>query len=189
MSDSDNGLKQVIDLLKQPVSLDSSFDEKVMEQVESVPPPRAWARSLWTAANWMRRGRTLTVSPLQGLALAAGVVAALFVGRMWVKPDSAVSPGPTAAVAEAALVHFVIVAPGAGSVSLVGDFNDWAALETPMHRVEGNGVWSVSIPLTTGRYRYAFLVDGTTWLSDPSAPPALDDEFGRPGSVLTVGEL
>ena len=54
MSDRDDGLQQVIDLLKQPVRLDSSFDAKVMEQVESVPPPRTWARSLWTVADWMR---------------------------------------------------------------------------------------------------------------------------------------
>lgn len=189
MSDRDDGLQQVIDLLKQPVRLDSSFDAKVMEQVESVPPPRTWARSLWTVADWMRRGRTLTVSPLQGLALAAGLAAVLLVGRMWLQPDSPVSPEQTAALGETAVVQFVIVAPTARSVSLVGDFNDWAAFETPMQRVDGNGVWSVSVSLTTGRYRYAFLVDGTTWVRDPSAPPELDDDFGRPGSVLTVGEL
>ena len=72
MSDRDDGLQQVIDLLKQPVRLDSSFDAKVMEQVESVPPPRAWARSLWTVADWMRRGRTLTVSPAAGIGAGRG---------------------------------------------------------------------------------------------------------------------
>jgi 1,4-alpha-glucan branching enzyme len=87
------------------------------------------------------------------------------------------------------VAQFVIVAPTASTVSLVGDFNDWSTAATPMQRVEGNGIWTVNIPLEPGRYRYAFLVDGRTWLRDPSAPPALDDEFGPPGSVVTIGEL
>jgi len=189
MTERDDGLKQAIELLKRPVSLDSSFDERVMKNLESVRRPRTWTRSLWTVADWMSTGRTLTVSPLQGLGLVAGLAALLFVGRMWLMPESAISPERAAAIGETALVQFVIVAPTAESVSLVGDFNDWRASETPLRRVEDNGVWSVSVPLSAGRYRYAFLVDGATWLSDPSAPPALDDEFGRPGSVLTIGEL
>ena len=85
-------------------------------------------------------------------------------------------------------MQFVIVAPTATEVSLVGDFNDWNPAATPMQLVAENRVWSVTIPLEAGRYRYAFLVNGDTWLSDPSAPPAQDDEFGRPGSVVTIGE-
>jgi hypothetical protein len=189
VTERDDGLKQAIDLLKRPVSLDSSFDERVMENLESIRPPRAWTRGFWAVSEWMSTGRTLTVSPLQGLGLAAGLAALLFVGRVWLMPESAISPEPGAAIGETAVVQFVIVAPSARSVSLVGDFNDWASSETPMRRVADNGVWSVSVPLTAGRYRYAFLVDGATWLSDPAAPPALDDEFGRPGSVLTIGEL
>jgi len=43
------------------------------------------------------------------------------------------------------------------------------------------------VPLAPGRYRYAFLVDGSRWLADPAAPRARDDEFGTPSSVVTVG--
>ena len=98
-------------------------------------------------------------------------------------------PTTTADVTPGSVVQFVIVAPSASVVSLVGDFNDWSDAAMPMEREAGNSIWSVTVPLEPGRYRYAFLVDGTTWLSDPSAPPALDDEFGRPGSVVTIGEL
>jgi hypothetical protein len=48
-------------------------------------------------------------------------------------------------------------------------------------------VWTAVVPLTAGRYRYAFLVDGVSWLADPAAPAARDDEFGAPSSVVTVG--
>jgi 1,4-alpha-glucan branching enzyme len=80
----------------------------------------------------------------------------------------------------------VLVAPEAASVVVVGDFNDWLAGATPLEAVNG-GLWAVTVPLTPGRYRYAFLVDGSTWVPDPGAPRALNDDFGRPNSVLTLG--
>jgi hypothetical protein len=159
-----------------------------MADIEAIPAPRSLANRLWRASEWMRRGRPVTVSPLGGLALAAGFAALLFLGRAWLTPQ----PEATGIVGPGAMgpsvAQFVIVAPAAGSVSLVGDFNDWSAAASPMQQEAGNGVWSITIPLDPGRYRYAFLVDGTTWLGDPSAPPAWD-EFGRPGSVVTIGEL
>jgi 1,4-alpha-glucan branching enzyme len=84
-------------------------------------------------------------------------------------------------------VQFVVVVREASSVALVGDFNDWDDSATPMAPVAGNGVWTVTVPLAAGRYRYSFLVDGLTWLPDPAAPRALDDDFGRANSVVTVG--
>ncbi len=185
MSDRGDKLDRAIDLLKEPVTLDASFDTRVMSEVESGPSPRIWTQRVWTAIDWMTRGRTVTVSPLAGVAVAVGVVIVLLTGRNWISQD----PTEPTGLAELAGVQFVIIAPTATSVSLVGDFNDWATSATPMQPVEGNGVWSVTVPLSAGRYRYAFLVNGDTWLSDPSAPPVLDDEFGRPGSVLTIGEL
>jgi 1,4-alpha-glucan branching enzyme len=96
-------------------------------------------------------------------------------------------PSSTAA-ASARAFGFVVVAPRAATVSLVGDFNDWDAARTPMQRTRKNeSVWTAVIPLTPGRYRYGFLVDGVAWLADPAAPAARDDEFGTPSSVVTVG--
>ncbi len=82
--------------------------------------------------------------------------------------------------------QFVLVAPRATSVSLVGDFNDWDPARTPMHAARG-GVWATIVPLAPGRYRYAFLVNGAEWHADPGAPTVADDEFGTPSSVVTVG--
>jgi 1,4-alpha-glucan branching enzyme len=84
-------------------------------------------------------------------------------------------------------VQFVLVAPGAASVTVVGDFNDWNASATPLMQEAGDGVWWATVPLTPGRYRYSFLVDGTTWRRDPTAAPAVEDEFGRTNSVITIG--
>ena len=93
-----------------------------------------------------------------------------------------------AAPAEVAvpLVRFVIAAPEAGTVSLVGTFNDWDATATPLSPSGEAGVWTVEIPLAPGRHEYAFVVDGADWRPDPAAPAStLDDEFGIPNSVIT----
>ena len=81
----------------------------------------------------------------------------------------------------------MLVAPSATMVSLVGDFNDWEAAATPMEGTVTDGLWTVTVPLAPGRYRYAFLVDGASWVPDPAAPRALEDDFGRPNSVVTIG--
>jgi 1,4-alpha-glucan branching enzyme len=81
----------------------------------------------------------------------------------------------------------MLVAPNATTVSLVGDFNDWETGAMPMEGTVTDGLWTVTVPLSPGRYRYAFLVDGETWVPDPAAPRALEDDFGRPNSVVTIG--
>ncbi len=187
MTERDGGLERAIQALKEPVQFGDTFDQRVMAAIESGPAPRARSYRFWAILDWLRRGRPVSVSPLGGLALAAGIALVALLGRSWLEPEG--HTAPVAEYADGSVVQFVIVEPAATSVSLVGDFNDWSAAANPMQRVEGNGVWSVTIPLTPGRYRYAFLVNGSIWLSDPSAPPALDDEFGRPGSVVTIGEL
>ena len=86
----------------------------------------------------------------------------------------------------AASVTFVLVAPQARSVALAGDFNDWDSARMPM-RQEASGLWTLDVPLTPGRYRYVFVVDGRRFVADPAAPRAAGDDFGTPTSVVTVG--
>jgi len=43
----------------------------------------------------------------------------------------------------------------------------------------------VTLSLPPGQHQYAFVVDGTRWVPDPTAP-AIDDGFGRRNSVLTL---
>jgi hypothetical protein len=179
-------LDRAIELLKEPVRVDPSLDRRIMDEIESMPSPQHWRGRVRAALEWLLRGRPVRISPLGGLAVAAGIAAVVVLGRTQSGlPDEAV---PAVAAVQGSAVQFVIVAPTATAVSLVGDFNDWNPAATPMQLVAENRVWSVTIPLDAGRYRYAFLVNGDTWLSDPSAPPVGDDEFGRPGSVVTIGE-
>ncbi len=186
MTDDTEKLDRAIELLREPVRTDPALDMRVMAEIESLPSPQSWTRRVWAAFEWLRRGRTVRISPLGGLAFAAGIAAIVMLGRQGA--DASEQIGPEVTALQGSTVQFVIVAPAASEVSLVGDFNDWNPSATPMELVADNRVWTVTIPLNSGRYRYAFLVDGDTWLSDPSAPPVRDDEFGRPGSVVTIGE-
>jgi hypothetical protein len=75
----------------------------------------------------------------------------------------------------------------ADRVSLVGDFNAWTVDSTPMRRAGTSEVWVVTLPVTPGRHTYSFVIDGTQWVADPTAPAAPDSDFGKPGSVILVG--
>lgn len=83
-------------------------------------------------------------------------------------------------------VEFVFVAPAAKNVALVGDFNGWDATATPMRRTDGRTTWSASVPLAAGRHVYAFVIDGSDWVTDPQAPLSPEQWFGQRNSVVVV---
>ncbi len=166
---------QIIARLRRPVRIDPSLDARVMERIAALPTPRR-AGAVTAAWRWLTEPRRVALSPLSGLAVAAGVALALLL------PTIARRPTPTNHQ-----LQFVLVAPHATAVSLIGDFNDWDASRTPMQLASAGGaVWTAVVPLSPGRYRYAFLVNGSLWLADPAAPAALDNDYGGPSSVVTV---
>jgi len=185
LDDNDPVIARIVQELQQPVRVDPSVDARIMALVEALPTPRG-GRGVGAVWRWLRRPHTVTLTPLRGLALAAGLAAL----AVLLRAGGSERPSVPAAAARA-LVQFVIVAPAARSVVVVGDFNDWDPAATPLRvaapSAAGAGVWSVALPLPPGRYRYAFIVDGSRWLADPSAPRAPGDDFGTPNSVVTVG--
>lgn len=191
-------VRRVARELRQPVRLRDDFDADVMAAVRAAPAPAPLVRQ--GAWAWITRPRTLRVSPLAGLAIAAGLAAVMVLASREahapqvtavaaVVPDTG-SAGARLVAARAGTqpqqVQFVLVAPHATSVALVGDFNDWNAAATPLTPVRAGGVWTITVPLPPGRYTYNFVVDGTKVLADPAAPPAPADDFGTPASVVTV---
>lgn len=100
----------------------------------------------------------------------------------------AVSAAAADASAEAPIAtQFVLEAPAASRVALVGAFNGWDATATPLVRDPATGLWSVTLPLAPGRHVYAFMVNDTTFTLDPRAPDAHDPDLGTSGSVILVG--
>jgi len=198
--DTDGLIERVTLELQRPVDYGAQVEATVMAAIRSAPlrleaPTRAPAarRGGW---SWLVQPRTLRISPLVGAA-AAAAVALLVVSARWLAPDGSVDTRVADAAAPAAgptlvrhdtvhVTHFMLIAPGATTVSVVGDFNDWDGAATPLRLASNDGVWAVDLPLPPGRYKYNFLVDGVRFVADPIAPRAVDAEFGTPNSVVTV---
>jgi len=167
-----------------------SFERRLMEKVRAEGP------SLYPAiasdgASWWKRKRVLRVSPIAGLALAAGigaivVVSSIAIGSRISSRPAVASATPVAAHQDTVqLVRFVFVDRSAASVELVGDFNEWARGTTALQRSGAPGVWAVSVPLSPGRHEYAFIINGSRWVADPLAVKSTDD-FGTESSVIRV---
>jgi hypothetical protein len=156
-------------------ALDARLDDAVMAAVRA--RPRA-ARRPW---RWALEGRVRPV----WIPLAAAAAAAV----MWLAGPRATGPGaPVVAVraADTVFVQFRLEAPTARTASVAGSFNGWDPASVPMTRT-GEGDWIVTVPLPLGEHRYQFVVDGTVWRSDPTAPAQVDDGFGGTNSVIVVG--
>jgi len=84
-------------------------------------------------------------------------------------------------------VRLMLEAPGAGSVSVVGDWNGWDPQQDRLRDPDGDGTWEIRLRLRRGlEARYQFLVDGEQWLADPRAPLQVEDGFGGTSSVLQI---
>lgn len=72
--------------------------------------------------------------------------------------------------ADSVKVTFVVSADQCDQpVSVVGDFNSWDPLVTPL-RKRSNGTRSATLELPAGSaYRFKYLADGGTWFCDPDA--------------------
>jgi 1,4-alpha-glucan branching enzyme len=117
------------------------------------------------------------ISPLAGLAAAAAL--ALFI--VWQ------SGGPPAAPELEATVYiqFALEAPGARSVAVAGDFNEWGpAVE--LSDLDGDGVWTGRVAVEPGIYQYMFVIDESEWRTDPNAERYADDGFGDRNAVVVV---
>lgn len=188
--------------LKRPVQIDPAFDARVMAALEPDVIPMPGTRTREVSRPWLLRPRTFQLTPLSGLAAAAALTGIAAMGMWKVRhPGDAVTVAPgspaleltpvanTGAPAPNALmpVTFMITAPDARSVALVGDFNGWDPAQTPLTKYsERDGVWTAHVALPAGQYQYQYLVDGERRILDPVAPQSAKSEFGDANSVVTV---
>ena len=82
-------------------------------------------------------------------------------------------------------VMFTAFYPGAASVQVAGDFNNWQPDQTSMKKVDKNGLWRVKLPLSAGAHCYRFVVDGH-WQQDPYNEAAQSNSYGEFNSVIHV---
>jgi hypothetical protein len=170
-------LELIVEELQQPVRLDESFERRVMVRVRRLYAQRRHRG----VRSWVGAASRVTHHPGWAAALAAGVVAVVTLGVMRTRPQ-----GMPASGVPLEPVQFVLVAPSAHSVAVVGDFNDWGLNDSALVATNHQGVWSVTAPVPAGVHRYAFVVNGKQWVADPSAPRSAGDDFGLPSSALVV---
>jgi hypothetical protein len=153
------------------------LEQRVMAEIATVPARGPARRVL----EWLVSPAAVRVSPLTaGLVAAALALAIVVPARRAVDDAREVVP-----VESVVYVQFVLDAPTATSVAVAGDFSGWEpafALEDP----DGDGVWSARVPVRPGVHAYMFLVDETSWLTDPNAARYQDDGFGNRNAVLAV---
>lgn len=182
--------------LKPAERLEADFEARVMAGVRrAAREQEPAAASHASEGGWWQRPRTVQLSPLAGLALAAGIACAAVLGTIGAQAlrGTGASGAPMVVAAHSPdtvhVVRFVFRDAAARSVALVGDFNGWAKEATPLMQEGVDGTWSASIIVPPGRHEYAFVVsDGEVerWIADPSAT-RVRDEFGVESSVVTVG--
>ena len=77
---------------------------------------------------------------------------------------------------------------GVTQLHLVGDFNNWSMVETPLQRAD-DGSWSVALTLEGGRqYQYRYFADGERWHNDWAADAYVPNAFGTENSVVNLVE-
>jgi 1,4-alpha-glucan branching enzyme len=77
-------------------------------------------------------------------------------------------------------------APGAESVCILGDFNNWAPEANPLTRL-GEGDFTVTLELETGRaYRFRYMIDGWKYENDWFADRYESNPYGGEDSIVDV---
>ena len=186
-AEPDQFIRELATTLRAEEELSAGFDRRVMAAVRheaATAALRAGSRPWW-------RQRSINLSPVGALALAASVAAVAYVGAREIEsPSDPLGSSATMSAQDAGdteIVRFIFVDPNATQVAVVGSFNQWRKDATLLKATGVPGVWAVSVPREAGRHEYAFVVDGETWSADPFAP-AITDEFCTESSIVRIGQ-
>ena len=207
MSDRLSGpdpLAMLITERRAPVEVDPASKGRLMDLIREAPAPAAPPvrltpnRSRALATIRRMRGDAPRAASASTLATAAGIALVVLVG-MQDRVDTgaprsrrAVVIGDSVASVASAIrdtlriVQFMLTAPAASRVALVGDFNGWDPREIEMARYSRDGRWAVTLALAPGRHSYAYVVDDTQWVRDPLGTAAEPNDLAPPRSVITV---
>ncbi len=162
------------------------LEERVVSEIEGRTPRKGILdlfRRMLAPSRGARIGQLATVGLTAIVFLTLGMFLA---GKVTSSHQTVLTPVMASGTNGQNEVLFVMPAPGAHSVSVVGNFNGWEA--TPLTDKNGDGIWTASIPLPDGRYEYAFVVDGHWWGQDPLADGYVHS-FGEYNSVRYVGQV
>jgi hypothetical protein len=171
----------------------AGLENRVMERLGERQPRRGLVGTLRALAAPTRPARWGQLA-IVGATACACLLLGVFLGERLPsgRPEAPtlLSSAPAATKTAASLsspsqgVLFILPAPEAKTVSIVGSFSEWEPL--PLSDDDRDGIWTADLPLPPGRYEYAFIIDGRWLGQDPSADEYIRS-FGEYSSVRYVG--
>lgn len=73
----------------------------------------------------------------------------------------------------------------AKAANLVGEFNDWDTVATPLKKVKS--VWKATLELEQGReYQFRYLINGSEWHNDDEADAYVSNNVDGDNSVVVT---
>lgn len=163
----DAGRRGAMPVLSEETS--EEFERRVMERVTGAP--KAFPR-LVVGRRRPRLVRLATLAAAFALFMIGGIV--FYEHR-------------TNAGGSEVVVHFVLDAPGAQQVALVGNFTGWDPSKLPLRREAGTNRWVIAVRLEKGKtYLYNFVINGKTWIPDPATDVQISDGFGGESSLIQL---
>ncbi|MBU0947043.1 MAG: glycogen-binding domain-containing protein [Proteobacteria bacterium] len=88
-------------------------------------------------------------------------------------------------VEPATVMHrFVIQRQNSQLIEITGSFTNWQSVALVPSGTDG--YWEISMELPAGEHRYSFIVDGASYVPDPTVATREADDFGSSNSVLKV---
>jgi hypothetical protein len=171
----------------------------LLEAINDIEPPETLVGSVMAGIRpkkltwWTKLRRQLQtpmyitpmrIAQLSAAAIALMLVAMVLLNRNQNRNDVTLILNRTPQAGK--VVLFTLDMPHASNVELIGSFNQWAPEGYRMYRDERRGVWKLSVPLGSGRYEYAFRIDGEMVVPDPKGLLQQDDGFGNKSSILII---
>ncbi|MEO5511519.1 MAG: isoamylase early set domain-containing protein [Longimicrobiales bacterium] len=170
----------------------------VNDIMRALPPVRQ--SPLQTVISWLVTPRPIRIAPFAPLALAAAAVTLVVLIPSLQSHETSISNAPAGvttvaqtssgsvsnAPASTVYVQFALIAKGAQSVAVAGDFNSWSEDSGMLRDADGDGTWVGMVPVQPGVHKYMFIVDGKEWVTDPRAEGYADDGFGMKNAILSV---
>jgi len=185
--------KLLRDTLQQEVSKERHYldglEKEIVAELTGQLPKRGWLQTLTRLFAQMQRSRRRQLAVI-GITAVIFLFLGIFVSErvplvrglfsVYDKQQKAT----IATNSDEGQLLFVMPAPGAQTVAVVGSFNNWKPIL--LTDEDKDGIWLTNLPLPPGRYEYAFVVDGRWWGQDPLADEYVRS-FGGYNSVRYVG--
>ena len=74
--------------------------------------------------------------------------------------------------------------PDVQQAEIAGSFTGWQP--RPLRRLGASGYWEIVLDLPEGEHRFAYILEGSRRIADPTVPIREKDDFGGENSILAV---